>query len=334
MNALFASVATLVLSATAFAQTTSAPAAPANKPPTTNPPAVSAPAQATEAATGTAGTISSATTSASGPTEGTNTAQMSTVVKKRPFKVDFFTRTSISAVDLLNQQNSPGTSNYLQVKVPLSDTKSVSVRQEFTYKLPKQGLEGDTAKGKGTVNDVFLGYTDSKLATFMGDGQVIGLGRVYLPTGESSRYVTKRKGMLLGELIASKPVSKFDLSYGVVGIYFNQSQNSIGEGEKLKALEDYELDHFVEASYNVTPKISIAQVIETDHVWNRSVDSLGGVTRDESFVSETYATLQAIQNLTFYLSVLNVIPLRNAERDFAMFRQEELSYRAAMLASF
>ena len=316
---LFVTAAALLVSTAGFAQTSA----------TTQP----APAEGT--ASGATSSVSAPAPTAPAPAEATVAAPtMTTTVKKSPFSFSLYNRTNILKKDFQNRDNAPTTSNFLQAKYALTDTRSVGVRQEFGYRYPKAGKEG-----KATMYDAFVSYTDSKLGTFMGDGQIISNNRLYLPNGEASRN-RKQMGALLSEIVAVKPVGKLEIVAGAVGVYFNQTQNSYmkptaGAADTLTANPDYEFDVYLEGDYNLTPKVVLAAYVGTDNVWNRSVDEFGGVTKSQEFVFEPYVAYKPISNLQIIGSLHNRVNIWDPTpgTPFRVLRDDETQYRLAFLAS-
>jgi hypothetical protein len=275
-------------------------------------------------------TTTTTTTTATAPAEGSSTTSLPAAAapaKPRPFKFTAYTRTDVRKANLSNRKGAVNSLNFLQAGYSVAEGKSVAVRQEFSYTFPKA-----TTNGKATMRDTFVAFTDGKLAKFAGDGNVTGMMRVYLPTGETSRFITKQNGALMGLLVSSKPLGKFDVGYSVAGIYFNQSQNTyVSPAGQVSPNADFELDHWASVSYNFSPKLSLNQDIGTDNLWSRPGPN--GVVRSHYLSLETTLSYQAMKQLSVSGSVGNSTNIFDSPNAFSLYRDDETTYRLALTAS-
>jgi hypothetical protein len=264
------------------------------------------------------------------PAEGSSTTSLPAAAapaKPRPIKFTAYTRTDVRKANLSNRTGAVNSLNFLQAGYSVAEGKSVAVRQEFSYTFPKA-----TTNGKATMRDTFVAFTDGKLAKFPGDVNLTGMMRVYLPTGETSRFITKQNGALMGILVSSKPLGKFDIGYGIAGIYFNQSQNTyVSPAGTVAPNADFEFDHWASLSYNFSPKLTLNQDVGTDNLWSRPGPN--GVVRSHYLSLETTLSYQAMKQLSISGSVGNSTNIFDSPKPFALYRDDETTYRLALTAS-
>lgn len=299
-------------SSSSVPSTSTAPAVPPNSS-VLVPPAVTAPAPAT--ATSTA-SLSEATKE----------------VKERKVKGEYLSDNTISALDFKNSQNAPESANYLGVKYALSGTQSIGLRQQFLYNWPKVGT-----KGEGHIEDLYLNHTNTKVATFGGDkGAIQNINRLYFPTGETSRFVTKNRGTALTWWIASYSLGKFDFGFHTLGYYYNWSQDSFTtttpEGQvKEVANTNYRLFYFPEVTYNVTDKLSLTLDVGLDNRWLRPVN--GSYGRKQAYYGYVSASYQFVSQLALTVYVQNDVNVYDPQQDFAFYRDDETTYGLVLSGS-
>lgn len=286
------------------------------------------------ASTTTAPTATS--TAAPAPAAGTSTASLegnAQQVKERKFKVDLYNFNEIMASDLNNGAGTPTSDNYIGLKYLIGGGQTVSLRQPFTYTFPKAGLEGEGTEGKGTFNDIYLAYTHAKLAQFADKGNVTFSGRVYLPTGESSRSKTKTNGALRAHGIVSYPVGPVDLDTQLLVQWYNQSQNWWDNNGKPAANLDYVAYYYpVTASWSANDKLSFwAGSYFTMGRYRPNAD--GSVKAIDAFTLDVSASTTVLEKLNLSIGAYNELNIGAPTHDHALLRDTELSYYLVLSTS-
>jgi hypothetical protein len=265
-------------------------------------------------------TISTTADIAGAGNSTSNIAKLAVPSGKRKIRGEFYSFEQIGYVDLNNAKGTVETQNYLGIKGSPGEGKSISVRQPFLYNWPKKG-EKTTAH----LTDIYAQYLDTKLAT-IGNVSVLGLGRAYLPTGESSRFVTKTKGSLYGVLIATYSVGKVDYNYNLVAQWFNQSQNGYTNSKgKYTGTQDYLYFQYPEAVWNISDTVSLSQSFGTSGVYYRPI-AVTGMKRDTDFNSTTTFTWGPAPQFNLSVGISDDFSLERPKHSFQLFRGDELSY--------
>ena len=256
--------------------------------------------------------------------------------KKIPFGLDLYQRTSVSKTLLENREDktlAPTTLNYIQGKYILNESQSIRVRQEFTYAFPKQKANGEQVAGEAKMLDTFIGFNDTKLATLPGDINLTGIFRVYLPTGEATRFVYKTNGMFLGWFILGKEFGKLELNAHMLGLYANNTQETyIDASGAVKPNDVAEIYPFGEVVYNFSDKLNLAQTAGFDN-YVRTQPAGMGKQHEENLVLETTLTYKPVKALSAGLSILNNANVWDSSKQFSVYRSDETSYRLILTAS-
>ena len=251
--------------------------------------------------------------------------------KKLPLSFIFYSRTDVKRALIADSTGSPTSFNFVGAGYNLSDTKSLIVRQEFNYDYPKLG-----AAGKPKTRDLYFGFNNTTLATFMGDGSVSSSSRVYLPTGEDSRYLTKQNGQIVEWLTASKPLGRFNLDVHLIGTYANQTQDSYvdttSDKPKTTATLDYEVEQFSILTYNFSDRFAVYQVLGLDSLVMRPLPG-DRALRSHFTESETGGTFKPNKTLSLTVSYFNYAPTNNADGGFALYRDSDSIYRFTVVAA-
>jgi hypothetical protein len=255
--------------------------------------------------------------------------------KKRTVKGEFYNFTTISASDFKDKSGAPESANYLGVKKVLSASQSVSVRQPFSYAFPKTGQ-----KGVAKVKDLYVSYTNSKVATFGQNdaGNVTGIGRVYLPTGEASRFENKTNGSLFTWWITTYSIGKVDLALHAYGSWVNNTQNTyLKENADTHAMEpsanlDYTYTPFAEVDWNISDKLVFSQSVGTDNAIYRPLAS-GKVREIHNFSAMTAVTYSPIPAIGLTVGISDDISIKAPKHPFKLLRDDEITYLFLMTAS-
>ena len=283
-----------------------------------------------------AASSSELTTLPDGSGTGSSEARMGNVFsgfKKLPLSFIFYTRTDVKKSLISDSTGSPTSFNFVGTGYNLTESKSIIVRQEFNYDFPKLGVSG-----KGKLKDIFVGFNNTALASFAGDGTVSSSSRIYLPTGEDSRFVTKTNGQLVEWLTASKPLGKFDLGIHLIGSYLNQTQDYYDVPDaktgtmKPTANLDFEVEQFTMLTYNFNEKFAVYQLAGLDSTWLKPLPGARAL-RAHFIETETGVMFKPTKVLTTALSFFNYAPTNNAEGGFAMYRDADSIYRFTLTAA-
>ncbi len=243
-------------------------------------------------------------------------------------------RTAAANNDLNTVGKTPTQINFVGASYALTESRTLNLRQEFAYTFGgrKNGLE---ERGQAKLRDTFIGLNDTNLASFAGDGSLTGIARVYLPTGEESRFLTGRQGMLLGWLIANKPVGKWEFDAHFVAVYFNQSKDSYIDSNKpgvVNANIDYELNPFVGATYNIHPKLAVYHQVGTDNYWKRPIPG-AGMQQIQTLDNETGFTYKPVAEVSINAALINSTNIWDNPKEFQMYRDEDSIYRLILKAT-
>ena len=232
---------------------------------------------------------------------------------------EFYTETNEATTDIEAGKGTPKFNSYAGVKYDLGNARAFSVRQGFSYDSAGGGGTDTRSLGGLHINDTMLNYTDGKLASILGDGSVILIGRVYLPTGETSRFVTHQQGKERLYLIETKSFGKVDLTLVQLGKAFNWTQDQYFAGGKTKSSPTAALTGEFDAFYNFTPVVSVGAIAGYDHGWFRP----GGY---DTQTADVYIqpTVQVIpsKGVTAQVYLYNQVEIRNPTNKFAFMRDD------------
>ena len=175
----------------------------------------------------------------------------------------------------------------------LTNTKTVLVRQELNYQY-----WGDTKyPQKLSPSDIFIAYTDSDLAPLKYDYKLTGSFRLYLPTGDASRFMTKQNGGAMAWFILSKSAGKLDWDFHLFNIYYNETQNSyVDPTGAVQPNALYEIDPAFDFAYNINPHFAITGWLQSENITNKPVD---GLVRDlRHFIIEPGIVFHPVKDIS------------------------------------
>lgn len=211
----------------------------------------------------------------------------------RKIRGEFVIESVVGVSDFKNREGSTSASGYLGVKLVLSGSETLSARQQYSFDYPKEG-----EAFRPTTEDVLLNYVKSGLFQFGKGGTVTLLGRIYLPTGEVSRYETKHHGRVSPYLIVSYPLSPvLSLDYHFVPTWINNTRNGYLRDGELQANTDYSLTQFGSLNYAPGKYWLLSQAVGTTNRWLRPV-ATKGVQRKHNLYLDSSATFLGMRNLT------------------------------------
>jgi hypothetical protein len=260
----------------------------------------------------------------------TNLPAASDAAKKRFVKGEFSTYTTLGVSAYKDKSAAPESDNFIGLKLNVGEAQNVNLRQGFLYNY---AFEDQPAKA--TVKDFMVGYTNANIAKFGKDdaGSVTGIFRVYLPTGESSRFVTKTAGSLYTWWITSYSLGKVDLSAHFIGSWYNQTQDSYLDSKgNAKANNDLYYLPFVNMDWNISDKITFSQSFGSENMIYRPLPGKG-VAGLHTYTAMTTMTVQPVSGVTVMFGVSNDINLEKQERAFQVMRDDELTYVLQLTAS-
>jgi hypothetical protein len=188
----------------------------------------------------------------------------------------------------------------------------------------------DPAKAsEAHVGDTYLQYLNSKLAQFGETGSLTAILRLYAPTGERSRFITKTRGSLYAALSAGASVGHFDVSYNVIGTVYNQSQNYYFTDNGPMQTAAATFTQYAEGVYNISDKWSITQDLGTSGAYMNALPEDTMHARHK-FVSYSYLNYQPTSKVLLALGLYNEVPLTNSGTPFQVMRMDEMTYAAIM----
>jgi hypothetical protein len=246
---------------------------------------------------------------------------------------EFFNWTTLKANAFDAQAGQATVRNYVGVNFRLGPEAAISIRQPFTYsyEFPKS----DGAASDAHASDLYAEYQDAKLFGFWRDAKVAVIsGRVNLPTGEDSRFITKTNGYFFGWLEATKPVAgNFYFNWHLRAQWYNQSQNLYVDANGVATgNKDWGVDQFPEAEYRFTPKVIATHATGTCQLRYRP--GPGVPTRqDLALCSWSALNIQATRELAVTLALSDDADLNPAGRAFGIYRADETSYHLFLSAS-
>lgn len=264
----------------------------------------------------------SAPTSTSAPADGSNTASLS-AAKERKVKAVFLSEIAISKEDLINGDDSASSVNYGGLNFDLGDGQSLSLRQYFKYKFA-----GDKNDAKATFDDTVIQYSKGKILGFAEDGTVSTAARLYLPTGETSRADNGRYGALRVYLLGAKPLGKWTVGYNVFGQYSAnrvQWHSFVPETRTVTAPTDVSAVQWASLAYNFTDNFNIDQWVGTESHWANAGDQFG-TERTHLMFLQTALNYSINKQVDISAAIYNEINTHAPSKDFAIFRDDELTY--------
>ena len=247
--------------------------------------------------------------------------------KKNKFTGTFYYRNQITKSSINDLTGSPTVFGFGQAGYRLAPTKTVLVRQEFSYQY-----WGDTKNPqKLSPSDLFLAYTDSNLAPLKYDYNLTGSFRLYLPTGDASRFITKQNGGAMAWFILSKSVGKLDWDFHLFNIYYNETQNSYADPTgKLQPNAIYEIDPAFDYAYNITPHWAITGWLQAENITNMPVD---GQVRDlRHFIIEPGVVFHPVKDVSIAFTYFDYIDTSTPSA-MSFFGDKDCQYRVTFIGT-
>lgn len=272
-------------------------------------------------------TTSRSTTSANA---GTSTTSYKTNKKSIWSRTDFqlFSQSYVYQNDIANGYRPlASTYNYVGVQYEFMDNNYFSVRAPFSHYTSKF-----TDQTTVEMEDIYLSYWNARLARIGKDTRISSTIRLYLPTGEDSRFIDRRQGAVRGTLMASHTFNNdWNGSYFVYGQY---NRNSI---------EKYEIDDITYSNidtsvvqgatieYDFTNDLSLSQMVGTT---SNFADTGDRYSREEhEFNSITSLWYRINRNFSVSGAVHNDVAIGDERRSFKLGMNEDLTYVLTLAAS-
>lgn len=265
-------------------------------------------------------------TAAAPDTTGAGVLTAAAPAPKSKFGAGFFTRHDYNAHSIYEKDLAATTLNRFSAKYMATDTIALSAAQDFTSNYA-------TSKKEATyhTSDPFVQILNSKLAALPNDVTMVGFLRGYIPTGETTRYKTKRNSMFIAYAEFDKSFGKFDVDYNVLGVYVWNTQDYYMYGGEENANADYGYEHYLDFTYSVSSKFEITGYTGFDDYWTRSTPSQPA-QRETGWNLETGARYRFTKQVAVYGSYVyrSALDSQNAVK-FADDRN--MTYRAMLSLS-
>ncbi len=219
--------------------------------------------------------------------------------------------------------------NYVGLRYALSDTHSISFRQQY---LVNYRHDGESTKV--TTEDFFISSTKADVAQFLGDGTLTLTGRIFLPTGVASRKQTESKGSYYLRGIATKPISKrVSADYYVIGKWVNNSKDTyLADDGKVTANTDYAATHFGALTVKLGRKLSFTQALGTEHAWKRPIPGVG-TTRAFTAYVDSGLEYEVVAGTTLNLGVEQHANILAPKEVYRLYRASDSQYYFALTAA-
>lgn len=259
---------------------------------------------------------------APGATSSTSLAAAVAPAKPRTIKAEFYTESSLGVKSAEQREGTTDWASYAGIKKDLGDGDSVSIRQMFTYK----SAASSEKKGEFHTDPLQINYTKGKLATFSGDGVLTGIARIYLPTDELSRNQTKSQGSFRGYLVGAKSFAKLDLSYALVGQYYNWTQDTYTDASgNVIGNRQLRFWNELDAFYNVNEKFAPGIMAGVETSRRRPVIEQRANWEEQLYLDYTLQ-FSPIKNVVAQFYVEDKVEIQNPSESFRLFRDTNMSY--------
>ncbi len=201
---------------------------------------------------------------------------------------------------------------------------SVGAFQEFEF-LSKQGAR----KNPFGTKDLFLQFTRAKLFLLPLDWYADLYFRFYLPTGERTRFFTKRRSAEYVWLDFIRKSGDFTTNLQLIATHHNQSQPFyVNEKNKKTANDSWEASPVLIGVYALHPRLSVWHSTGLEYVWSYKVKG-EGTAQTASWVNETGFSWKVAKGLYALPSLANYAPF-DSRTVVRLYRPAEMSYRLVM----
>ena len=257
------------------------------------------------------------------PAAGQNVVTQADARKDTPRRLlgEIYNRYDISKQDLSNRDAAPTSVNYLGMRYKLDDDRYVSVRQTFTY-TPSHKDKGATS----TFDDTYINYAHNNIFKFGENGSFgLATGRIYLPTGDSSRgaipNANLRQGRALAWFTTSGKAGPFDVTWHMIHDGHNQTKMD-------PSLLVYDFYNTIDTGMELFKGFTASYEIGFDNQWFKTGKHVNEFNSNFNF---EYAALKPVI-LGFY--VLNAIDVANpGEQGYKLLRDEQTTYKFLITAT-
>jgi hypothetical protein len=214
----------------------------------------------------------------------------------------------------------------------LSDATTLYVRQQWaTSYTPSTAAQG--SKTNTHMGDTILGVVNTSLLKWGSTGSLTGIGRIYLPTGETSR-ANHQNGMLYARTIAAQNFgSKLVLSFQTINEYMIQPNKTVLSDGKPTGTARAETTPFLNAAVNLAKHLDYSQSVGLDYNWVRGDKTVGVDSKGTTqLYIDSYLSTDVFPKLTLILGATNEPTLNNGTK-FQAFRDSEYYFYSILLAS-
>ena len=277
-------------------------------------------------------TTSRSTTSGSTTSAGAGTSTASLKTNKKSFwkRTDFqlFSQSYFYQNDIANGYRPlASTYNYVGVQHEFMDNNYFSVRVQFSHYTSKF-----TDQTTVEMEDVYLSYWNARLARIGRDTRISSTIRLYLPTGEDSRFLDRRQGAIRGTLMVSHTFNNdWNGSYFVYGQYNRNSIETYEINDVTYSNIDTSVVQGATIEYDFTNDLSLSQMVGTTSNFADTGNRYS--TEEHEFNSITSLWYRINRKLSVSAAVHNDVALANERRPFKLGMNEDLSYVLTLAAS-
>lgn len=277
---------------------------------------------------GTSRVSGSATRSREASTLRSNMKGPAAVKKPSALKFQFLNQAYAYQHDIAEGER-PVASNYtyLGVNYRFKPSQYLAVRVPFSYYVPK--FEGDS---RFEMEDVYLNYWHADLAEIGKSTNLSGMIRLYLPTGEDSRFVDKRNGAVRATLMTSTDFAKgWNLNYLAYGQYNNHTQETFQIGVRTFANIDRTFVQGATLGYDINEKWSASQLAGTTHNFAETGDRYGDTEHFLNLVSTVY--YQVTPDVSASIAFHDDVEMGDDLRPFRLLMDEDITYIFSIAAT-
>lgn len=246
----------------------------------------------------------------------------------RNLKFQFLNQAYVYQRDIADGER-PVSSNYTYVgaNYRFKPSQYLAFRVPFSYYVPKFGGES-----RFEMEDVYLNYWHADLREIGKSTNLSGMLRVYLPTGEDSRFVDKRNGALRASLMTSTDFGKgYNLSYLAYAQFNNHTQETFMLGDRTFANIDRTYVQGATLGYDINSKWSISQLAGTTHNYAETGDRYGDTEHFLNLVSSVF--YQITPDVSASLAFHDDVEIGDDLRPFRLGMDEDITYILSVAAT-
>ena len=263
---------------------------------------------------------------------GISTTTLSTTIPSLGnFTVTYWARSDVGKDSVHDQNPQATTINRFTLGYRLNDHQEVLGGQEIDI-----AYAHISANSSANMNDAWVGYMDTKLAT-LGEWNITGSARLYVPNGEQSHFVTMRQGALAGILLAERTIGNFDFANFFFAIKHNQTQNSFNIIAGQTTIPTYndngEVDNYFEGDYHLNDTFAVYHAIGIEQIWECPMPVIG-IQQNRHLYNETGIRAKIAKGVAVAASFWNDASILNSKVGYSsLYRDDESGFRMYFSAS-